>query len=286
MHTLLTAITLGVSAPGFPNPDLIWRDRFSVDEKQALHAWIAEAHLGLERLIGGVPLRYTAQLHRSENGSEPVPWAETNKRRGRTVHFHVNPAYPLDAFRRDWTASHEIVHLLFPYLGDRGRWFAEGIASYLQYPVMVAAGVLDHESHLERLRERLARAESMRHLDARSIESLSRRRASGANLRVYWGGAAYFLITDQRLHAETGRRLIDVVREYVHCCTHHWGQGPEEMIRSFDRLGGTRVFSDTADDTVRRPGFPDTREALDWLAEQPPMRARRTAAATSEPGDG
>lgn len=275
MRTLLTALTLGVSTPALASPDLIWRDRFSSEQREALSSWIVEAHGGLVRLIGDMPLHYSAQIHRARGGREPVPWAETRKHRGRTVHFHVVPEFPLDAFRRDWTASHEIVHLLFPYIGDRGRWFAEGIASYLQYSVMVAAGVIDYEELLTRLRERLERAASMRHLDDRSVVDIARRmRVRGANLRVYWGGAAYFLHVDRQLHEQTGQRLVDVVSRYVQCCSSLWGQGPEQLIRTLDEISGTEIFRRTAEKTVRRPGFPATAEALDWLAAQPPMRVR------------
>lgn len=33
---------------------------------------------------------------------------------------------------RDWTATHELSHMLLPYVASRDRWLSESLASYYQ----------------------------------------------------------------------------------------------------------------------------------------------------------
>lgn len=268
-------------------PRYVWHDQFSSTEARMLRDWVAQADRGISALLSPIPPPFVVHLHRRGWSGEPVPWANTMKRDSRAVHFHVDPRYSSADFIADWTAPHELVHLLFPYLGEQARWFAEGVASYFQYPVMVAAGSMDWAQATERLSERLRRARNLHRSDGRSIIDLNQYPSGRhANVRLYWGGAAYFLIADYRLQQQTGRRLNQLIGDYVDCCAALWGRGAEAIIRRLDRLSGTTVFSGTYDDTVSQRGFPDFHEALQWFAEQPmpqraapPARVQTTASA-------
>jgi hypothetical protein len=98
----------------------------------------------------------------------------------------------------------------------------------------------------------------------------SRGGLSGGYVRLYWGGAAYFLHADRRLFLDYGTRLTDIIQEYSDCCYTPWGTDAEGMIRQFDRLRGSTAFSDTYAQTVARSGFPETADALIWLRRNPP----------------
>lgn len=258
-----------------------FEDRFSRAEQQRLKAWVSEAEAGLEALLGPLPWDYRVYFHRSERGGEPVPWANTWKSRGRAVYFHVDMDYDQDDFLADWTAPHELTHLIFPYLGEDSRWFAEGIASYLQYPIMHANGVLTWPQAVQRYENRFRRAAGQLGGLNQSIVDLSRN-PRGAYVRLYWGGAAYFLEADRRLQKQRGRRLTDVIRQYMDCCYSAWGEDADSMIRHFDRITDSRIFSETYADTVARSGFPDTRAGLDWLREHPPVLAGADLSAFTE----
>ncbi|MDX1569335.1 MAG: hypothetical protein R3200_02555 [Xanthomonadales bacterium] len=267
---LLSFLLLSVS--GHASQRWHWEDRFSPEERRNLIAWVEYAHAGLAGLIGELPYSYDVHFHRRTRSSEPVPWANTTKRWNRRgVNFHVDPRFPRRDFERDWTAYHELAHLMFPYLGRSGMWFAEGIASYLQYQAMYAAGELDWAQVIDRYRDRFDRASRSNRLDSVSIVDLNgMMRQTRSYVRLYWGGAAFFLEADRRLHRGYGIRLHDVIRDYLDCCFGSRDDGPMEMIRRFDRLSGSRVFSEVYADTVDRKGFPETEAALAWLRDHPP----------------
>ncbi len=249
-----------------------WEDRFSNTERENLVSWVEHAHSGMENLFGDLPYSYDVYFHRSDNSNKPVPWAHTRKgRRSRAVKFYVNPVYSSSELVGDWTAYHELSHLMFPYLGDSGRWFAEGIASYLQYQVMYAAGELSWSQAIARYENRFNAAVGHEHFDRVAIVDLGKSGwRDGANVRLYWGGAAYFLEVDRRLHAQSGIRLTDVIRKYLDCCFGSRDRGAMGMIRTFDRLSESDIFSKVYEDTVRQTGFPETRQSLAWLSDNPP----------------
>jgi hypothetical protein len=247
-----------------------WETRFSDAEKAGLTAWIEHTLGGMDALFGNTPGTFDVHFHRSQDTSEAVPWGETNKGGGRHAHFFVDTDYPWSDFEEDWTAPHELSHLLFPYLGEDSRWFSEGVASYLQFQIMYADGVLTWKQAIARYAERLGAAEAAAKGPI-SIVARSRDGASGGYIPIYWGGAAYFLYADRLLQQRRGMRLAEVIRKYSDCCFQPWGTDAAGMIREFDRLSASTVFSDAYDATVSRPGFPQTAETLRWLAEHPPV---------------
>lgn len=269
VFTLLLFISCSLA---WAAPRWYWEDRFSSQEKRDLIQWVEHTQQGMERLLGILPFDYRVHFYRRHSAGEPVPWANTDKGRGRAVNFHVDMGFDPDEFHEDWTAPHELIHLIFPYLGEDSRWFAEGIASYLQYQVMYANGELDWPTAIQRYRNRFRRAASNLRPSSESIVDLSRApRGTGSYVRLYWGGATYFLHADQRLYEKTGKRLVDVVNDYMDCCYQAWGINAEGMIEHFDRLSRTKVFSETYNDTVNHAGFPETRQPLIWLRDHPPQ---------------
>ena len=272
----ILCLCLTYSAGAVANQRWHWEGRFTTTERESLTDWIEHAHSGLVKLFGQLPYSYDVHFHRIGRSHEPVPWAHTWKAwNRRSVNFYVDTRFSNQEFHSDWTAYHELVHLMFPYLGESGKWFAEGIASYLQYQVMYAADELTWSQAIARYENRFGSAERYRRLNQYSVEELARvGRRSGRNVRLYWGGAAYFMEVDRRLATERGIRLQDVIRDYLDCCFGSRGRGAGGMIRTFDRISESSIFSDVYDETVRKKGFPDTRQSLAWLSENPPQMRR------------
>lgn len=247
-----------------------WQDHFSKSEQHELINWIKQADQGVRSLFGALPYSYNVYFYRQE-GSEPVPWAHTKKGATKSVHFYVNMNYSHHQFIKDWTASHELAHLLFPYIGSSSAWFAEGIASYLQYQIMYATNVINWQQGVNRLEERYQRARAYNSHDNISIVDLSKIvRQTGAYVRLYWGGAAYFNYVDKRLAKEKGMRLNDVIREYLDCCSARRIRGANNMARLFDQLSDSNVFTESLLQTVNKKGFPETESLISWLRDNPP----------------
>ncbi len=271
LRTLLLFVTVCFVTTAQANPQWRFEDRFTASEKEKLKSWIMHADRGMQSLFGSLPYRYSVHFHRSTRGKGPAPWAHTDKRRGRAVHLHVNTSYSSSVFEKDWTASHELSHLMFPYIGRSGKWFAEGLASYLQYQIMFSSGTVNWQQATNKLQERFRSAASTRDYENLSIVDMSLVAFHrGPFVRLYWGGAAYFLNADKALDEQTGQRLTGVIAEYLQCCVYKDYQNAEEMIAAFDQISNTKVFSRVYEETVSKKGFPESDKALEWLRLNPP----------------
>jgi hypothetical protein len=202
----------------------------------------------------------SAYLHRRDGAREPVPWANTQRYRGQGVHFHVDPSYSLEAFRRDWTAPHELSHLILPYVGRQHAWFSEGFASYMQYPVMQAMGVLSESDAIRRYQRNFERAARGYGYPQRPfVEAAPKLRSDGQYRVMYWGGAAYFLQVDEALR-ESQSSLPAVLRTYVDCCRRDRA-ALNALITELDRLSPSPVFAEHYTRLSSEPGFPRFRAA-------------------------
>ena len=248
-----------------------WQDRFSTSQKQDLQQWIVNTNQGVEKIFGPLPYSFNVYFHRLTSSNEPVPWAHTTKGGGKSVHFYVDMRHAMPRFKKDWTASHELAHLLFPYLGQNSAWFAEGIASYLQYQIMYANKVISWDQGVNKFEERFNRARSYNNYDNISIVELSKiLRQTGAYVRLYWGGASYFLHVDKQLKEAKNMRLNDVIRDYLDCCMHRRIRNAQSMMQTFNEISNSQIFTDNYSQTVLRKGFPSTQKATLWLRQNPP----------------
>ncbi len=249
---LLSAVSLSARA----ELQFHWQDAFSAEEKSGLSAWITETQGALESLVGTLPFNVHIYFHRINGAREPVPWAHTERSATQGVHFHVDPRFPMSDFRRDWTAPHELSHLVLPYLGSKHAWFAEGFASYMQYQVMGAMGVLSAVEVAQSYQRQLQRAEENYGYPDRPFAQAARRlRAEGKYPVMYWGGAAYFLRVSQELDRSDGPRLIATLMQYLSCCRQN-DESLDTLLAKLDRLSASDVFVRNLQRFQSVPGFP------------------------------
>jgi len=228
-----------------------------------LVSWIEQTDAALTALVGKLPFTKHIYFHRLEQAREPVPWAHTQRRPNQGVHFHVDPTYPLAEFTADWTAPHELSHLVLPYLGERHAWFAEGFASFMQYQIMAQMGIVDERDLRKQYLERFSKAESSFDIpDLPFAEAARELRAQRRFPIMYWGGAVYFWQMDRWLAAHTQSGLNSTLRAYVSCCrarTRHLRQ----LMESLDGITNDAVFSAYFTSFRSRPGFPEYRKMPD-----------------------
>lgn len=247
-----------------------WADEFSTRERVMLTEWIEQTARGLEALGGPLPFDIRVRFQRADNGLEPVPWANTVRSPGQGVRFVVNPTFPLEEFFRDWTAPHELSHLLIPYLGRRHAWFAEGFASYMQYQVMYHMGVMDWPQVVDRYRRQMSKAEGNFDLHRMPFPAAAPRlRAAGQYPTLYWGGAVLFLRLDRRLRQQGKQTLGTVIADYVACCRMRTRE-LASLVDALDEVSGTTIFSEELAGFEAQPGFPEFEDALGGLAEAEP----------------
>ena len=232
-----------------------WEDHFSQSEQNKLTAWLTETQNALEELVGELPFTVHVFLNRASAG-EPVPWAHTERSAIQGVHFHVDPSYSLESFREDWTAPHELSHLIIPYVGRQHSWFAEGFASYMQYQVMHQMGVLSDTAMRKRYARNLAKAERRYQHDSQPFsQAAPRLRAERNYPTMYWGGASLFLQADDALMQKGEPGLVAALKAYVGCCRLQ-SQNLAQLVATLDKLCGGNELSQLLKQFQTRPGFP------------------------------
>ncbi|RLA47339.1 MAG: hypothetical protein DRR06_02705 [Gammaproteobacteria bacterium] len=250
-------VIIWISTLAHAEPIIIWQDSFTTKERQKLTSWISEVSANVETLVGPFPFEVRIQFFRRGHAREPVPWANTIRSRTPGVRFYVDPLYSLDSFRRDWTAAHEISHLILPYLGSQNAWFAEGFASFMQYQVLHTMGVLSKQKMAQRYHRSIVRAEhDYAYPTQPFVAAAPRLRMEGKYSVMYWGGAVYFLQVDHWLVQTRGTTLIDVLKDYIDCCRRN-GDDLDQLIIQLDQLVGFEVFAKQMARFQSERGFPE-----------------------------
>jgi hypothetical protein len=256
---LIPLITLLCSMPAYGQSGKLefhWLDSFSNAEQHRLQTWIKKTDAALFQLVGELPFTRHIYFHRRDGSREPVPWAHTQRGNNQGVHFYVDLSFPQTAFEDDWTAPHELSHLVIPYLGRSNAWFAEGFASYMQYQVMMQMGVLSGAEAQQRYQQRIERAQLKFTLDDLPFaEAAPKLREMGQYPTMYWGGAVYFKQVAQQLSDQNKPPLMAILKSYVACCRQQ-SLALHQLIERLDQLAVGQVFQQCLDEFEKLPGFP------------------------------
>ena len=223
-----------------------------------MSAWLGEAARAVAGVYGRFP-RDRAQLMviPTARGDEPVPWAHVLRGGGPAAHFFVNPGFDLAAFREDWTAAHELSHLLLPHVTRSDAWLSEGLASYYQNVLRARAGMMSDRLAWQKLFEGFERG--MQSGGGRTLRYATRN-MRGALMRVYWSGAALVLMADVEIRRQTqGRHSMDTALAALGpCCLEATrSYRAVEIARLLDEATGTRVWRDLLARYVDSTRFPD-----------------------------
>lgn len=236
-------------------------------DAEQMQAWIRDAAQSVAALYGRFPQpQVQVIVAPGARGNEPTPWAYVVRGGSPAVHFFVNQRRPMAEFFDDWTAVHELSHLLLPYVNPGDIWLSEGIATYYQNVLRARSGQLDAAQAWLRLHAGFAKGmESAPGMTlAQATENMHR---EGPYMRVYWEGAAVLLIADVRLRQMTGgKQSLDTALAALNeCCqSGERAWSARELFERLDVLTGTGVFGDVYERHVLSKDFPDL--AQTWRA--------------------
>jgi hypothetical protein len=229
-----------------------------------LQRWVDEAARATVLPSGRFPLQ-TARVEVREiesRDSSPVPWGQTSRAGEVSVLLYVRRGATYEQLRTDWTAVHEFSHLAHPYLGERGRWLAEGLAGYHQNVLRAHAGLLAPEDAWRRLDAGFRRGEAVG--GGPPLAAMGRQR--GGTMRVYWTGAVYWLEMDLALRRDEGITLQDVLDRYAQCCLNGTAHvAPEDFVAALDRAAGVELFALRYRDYAGSKTFPSLAETYRTL---------------------
>jgi len=225
-----------------------------------VQAWILDSAQMVAKLYGRFPQAQAQILVvPGARGDEPTPWAYVVRGGSPAAHFFINQRRPIGEFFEDWTAVHELSHLLLPYVNSEDIWLSEGVATYYQNVLRARSGRMSALEAWQRLQAGFARGlENARGKTlAQATESMYR---DGTYMRVYWEGAAMLLIADVRLRQMTaGKQSLDSALESLNdcCSTTDRAWSARELFDELDKVTGTIIFSEIYNQHVTSRDFPD-----------------------------
>ncbi len=239
-------------------------------QREVIAKWVREAAECIASVFGRFPQQQPQILVVAiGKRGEPVPWAHIMRGGGIAAEFYVDETRPISDFRSDWTATHELSHMLLPFVSSRDRWLSEGLASYYQNVLRARDGRLTEEQAWQKLLSGFERGKR-----ATRGGSLANATRSGraATMRVYWNGAAIMLMADTQLRELTGgQQSIDTALLSLQDCCLEAGRNwqAQELFRQLDQLTGHTVFMDLYQEHVMDEEFPDMSQTYVQLGVVP-----------------
>jgi hypothetical protein len=238
------------------------------DDRAKLRAWLDRVAKASLSAYGRLPLADVQVLMIPVSGGRSaVVFGQSVRGQGNALELLIDPTRPAEEFADDWTAVHELSHLMHPYLGDRGAWLAEGLATYYQNVLRARSGMLTPAQAWDRLYQgfqRGAKAQSDETLDA-VAQNMHR---SHAFQRVYWAGAAYWLTVDRDLRRDTGgaMNLETALSRFRDCCLPAYREWkPEDFVARLDALAASGIFEKRYREFAQMRQFPDWRKVYSEL---------------------
>ena len=145
----------------------------------------------------------------SAPGDEPVRFAMLGRGGGASVVSLLASNAERQALLDDWVAVHEFCHMLHPFLQRQDAWLSEGLATYYQEVLRARTGHQSEQDAWRRIHDGAALGKTAHG----SLEQASAAMFQNANFRmVYWGGAAFALLTAVASLSACARRLARSVR--------------------------------------------------------------------------
>lgn len=166
----------------------------------------------------------------------------------------MNTDYSLSDFQKDWTASHELSHLSIPFLGRENMWFAEGYASFMQWHILEAQGILSSETVKEKYRVKLENTLKKYDKETSFIEMNQELQKRHDYPAVYWGGACYFFQVNDALRQQHHTDLFAVIKKYQKDGRLR-DKNLDDLVNSLDRISQSEVFSITLKKFKSESGF-------------------------------
>ncbi|WP_444995629.1 hypothetical protein [Aliikangiella sp. IMCC44359] len=246
-----------------------------LNQKKELLQWVENKAESLASYLGKFPLQQIQVILIENNRFKkgPVPWGDVKRGGGFGIRFVVDSQKPIEEFYSDWTATHEFGHLLLPKIEYQDIWLSEGLASYLQYVLMAQSGQISQQQVWQKLYKGFKRGlKGTSIVDKETlIEATENRRkgkSHGRTKRIYWSGAAYFLIADYQLYKNSNGKqgLSQVLKKLNECCSNSREEWKGKLLAAkLDELSNTKIFSKLYTQMAYSTSFPDFMETMTQL---------------------
>lgn len=237
-------------------------DGADVAEQARLVEWITHVSHAALSAYGRLPLGDVQVLVvpvATERERDPVIFGQSTRGQGNALTLFVDATRPATDFDHDWVAVHELSHLFHPYMGGRGAWLAEGLATYYQNVLRARAGLLSPAQAWGQIDAGFARGRKDIRGGGPTLEAAGDA-DSPAYMRVYWSGTAYWLEVDAELRRASANRLSvdEALKRFDACCLPSYKRWePADFVARLDAVLGTDVFTRRFREFRTRRDFPD-----------------------------
>src|SRR5271168_1953257 len=205
--------------------------------REDLIGWVSAASKSVSTYFGRYPVPHVEVRITTTEGS--------GVRHGRTfgsptrITISVGRDTTVADLKRDWTMTHEMVHLAFPSVEERHHWIEEGTATYVEPIARVQTGILQPSKMWSDVIRDLPQG-----LPGPGDRGLDITHTWG---RTYWGGALFCLMADVQIHQLTHNQkgLQDALRGILDAdgnVTEDWPL--ERALKIGDEATETSVLED------------------------------------------
>jgi hypothetical protein len=210
-----------------------------VGREAAVLGWIERCARAVASYYGAFPVpELTIEVHASSGsrirGAQAFPSSPPR------ITISVGERASAADFERNWSMTHEMVHLAFPNVPSAQHWIEEGLATFVEPIARARAGWITEDDVWAEWIENMPLG-----LPGPGDGGLDGTESWG---RTYWGGALFCLVTAVTLLERTGgRRSLDhALRAIVAKGGNISTRWPlERALRAGDAATGERVLLDT-----------------------------------------
>lgn len=250
---MLLIVILTTSTPAHPDSLSHLEQRIYIQyastldksEQQQIHLWLKQVSDALLTVYGEWPNdKFNITIQHGTSNQSPVPWGQVTRGKPDNVLLVVNPESSIQEIMNDWTAYHELSHLLIPYRGNGDLWFSEGLATYYQNIIQARAGVLSEAELWNKLASGFERGRKQNQWSQKNLAEISDNMHKYRSfMRVHWSGVHYWLTADIKLRQQSQNKLtLDNLLKQLKTCCQQKSMSATEIVEQLDQLAGSDIF--------------------------------------------
>jgi hypothetical protein len=132
--------------------------------------------------------------------------------------------------------------MALPYLGPEYRWLSEGFASFMQYQIMLQAGVLKGDLS-KNYHMKIAPHLRWFNSDLTAASIATRLMDNKQYPAAYWGSAYFFVLAETKLQQQHKISLTQLISLYQDCCRAK-DENLTDVMTSLDNILVDTLFSE------------------------------------------
>jgi hypothetical protein len=212
-------------------------------ERDITHHWLQRVTEALLTVYNELPKdSFRITIERSSNPSSAVPWGQIERGTPTNVILVINPELGYGELIGDWTAFHELSHLLLPYRGYGNVWFSEGLATYYQNIIQARSGLFDETRLWNNITAGFERGRNEQKWNYLNLTQVSDNLGENRQyMRVHWSGVLYWLNADIALRIQNKGTLDNALKQLKDCCESH-SMSAKAIARKLDELTNVTIF--------------------------------------------